>query len=572
MSNARISDDHPLPLNSRADVAKLVGIPLNKLTYWLIRLSSGRRYTTFSIPRRGSKGTRVIEAPIKPIKDVQSKLATALQACYRPPAPVHGYVHKRSIRSNAEKHSGKRWVLRIDLEDFFPTINFGRVRGLFMAYPFGYVPDVATLLAQICCHKNRLPHGAPTSPIISNLICRGLDKDLLSLSVHEYCHYSRYCDDLIFSASRKSFPAALATQDDQGSLVAGPEITRLITKHGFRVNSQKTRLCPQAQRQMVTGLVVNRGPNIPREYIRSLRNLLYIWKRYSEADAVVRFQKTQNSRFRPSGKPSPAFRSMIRGRVQYVGQIKGWTDPVYLGLAKTLAYLDDGFREPRIPSSGGTTTLRVLLEGPTDVFHLEAALRWFRGKGLFADLQLTFQAQTGDQELLKAAKVLSGLTQQLPSVCLFDRDKPEILKDVLDDEEKFKHWGNGVFTWALPRPTHRDPKELICIEKLYTDEVLHRREASGRRLYLRSEFDPESGWHFSEQVHCIHPKNRNLIAEEVYKETQRIGLSKSEFARMISAGNPPLDSVSFDGFREIFETLERIQTQWPASQQGTHQI
>ena len=145
-------------------------------------------------------------------------------------------------------------------------INFGRVPGLFMAYPFGYVPDVATLLAQICCHKNRLPQGAPTSLIISNLICRGLDKDLLSLSVHEYCHYSRYCDDLIFSASRKSFPAALATQDDQGSPVAGPEITKLELNMYFSLSefAENLFMSGKLNRQMVTGLVVNRGPNTPR--------------------------------------------------------------------------------------------------------------------------------------------------------------------------------------------------------------------------------------------------------------------------------------------------------------------
>jgi RNA-directed DNA polymerase len=193
---------HPLPLNSRADIAKLVGFSLKQLNYWIRVIPTARRYIIFSVPRRHG-GARVIHAPIKPIKEMQQKLAAELMLCYRAPAMVHGYVRARNIKSNAMGHSGKRWVLCLDIEDFFPSINFGRVRGMFMAYPFNYIQEVATLLAQLCCHSNALPHGAPTSPVISNLICRGLDKELLSIARRDHCHYSRYCDDLTFSATRK---------------------------------------------------------------------------------------------------------------------------------------------------------------------------------------------------------------------------------------------------------------------------------------------------------------------------------------------------------------------------------
>ena len=411
MSDYSSSSNHPLPLNSRADVAKLVGFPINHLNYWVVGLSPKRRYTTFSIPRRGGKGTRIIHAPIKPIKDMQLKLAAALHSCYRPPVSVHGYVRARSILSNAKIHSRKRWVLRIDIKEFFPSINYGRVRGVFMAYPFNYSSEVATLLAQICCHANELPHGAPTSPIIANLICRGLDKELLSLAQREHCHYSRYCDDLIFSATRKVFSSALVKQDEQGSTEAGPEITAIITRHGFHINSEKTSLRPQAQRQMVTGLVVNAKPNIPRNYIRSLRNLLYIWRRYSQEDARTRFMATQQLRYRPLGKPIPAlsFQWMIRGRVQYVGHIKGWTDPVYLALARTLASVDEGFKEPRIESIQRPTKLRLYVEGPTEAVHLQAALDWYRQAGQYRNLEVTIEARNGDQQLLSFAQHLSKI-------------------------------------------------------------------------------------------------------------------------------------------------------------------
>jgi Reverse transcriptase (RNA-dependent DNA polymerase) len=469
------SSNQPPPLHSRADVAKLVGFPIKKLNYWVVGLSAACRYETFLIPRRNGKSPRVIHAPIKPIKDIQLKLAAAFQACYRPPLAVHGYVRARSILSNAKIHSGKRWVLRIDIENFFPSINYGRVRGMFMAYPFNYTPEVATLLAQICCHANELPHGAPTSPTISNLICRGLDKELLSLAWREHCHYSRYCDDLIF-------------------------------------------------------------------------------------DARARFMATQKVRYRPLAKPIPefSFQWMIRGRVQYVGHIKGWTDPVYLALATTLASVDKGFKEPRIESIEGPVKLRVYVEGPTDVVHLQAALDYFHQSGQYDNLQLTFEAKNGDEQLLNFAKTVSGVSHDVPIVCLFDSDNPKVLKDVIGPQGEVKNWGNGVFSLAIPAPTHREPQGPFCIEMLYTDEELHRTDTKGRRLFLKSEFNQDSGWLVQEGVHCPNIKNKSLVVEHAYRGSQKVSLSKSQFAELIKTRQPPYHDVSFEGFKGLFDTLCQI--------------
>ncbi len=154
----------PPQLLSRADVADLLEVPLGRLTWWAWGLRGERRYRYFEIARRGGGSPRSILAPIKPLKDIQRRLADYLAAWYRPPPHVHGFVPGRSPGSNARAHKRQEWVLRIDLAGFFPSINFGRVRGLFLASPFYYPPDVAALLAQICCHENELPQGAPTSP------------------------------------------------------------------------------------------------------------------------------------------------------------------------------------------------------------------------------------------------------------------------------------------------------------------------------------------------------------------------------------------------------------------------
>ena len=94
----------------------------------------------------------------------------------------HGFVFGRSIATNSKRHVRKKFVLNLDLEDFCPTINFGRVRGLFMSFPFHFNAEVATLLAQICTFDNHLPQGAPTSPIISNFICSKLDSEMSRFS------------------------------------------------------------------------------------------------------------------------------------------------------------------------------------------------------------------------------------------------------------------------------------------------------------------------------------------------------------------------------------------------------
>src|SRR5262249_16793586 len=125
---------------------------------------------------------------------------------------AHGFKRKRDIRSNARQHRHRRWVFNIDLEDFFPSINFGRVRGFFIKNrDFALHEEVATVIAQIACHDNSLPQGSPCSPVISNLVAHLLDMRLVKLASTNGCTYSRYADDLTFSTNKKEFPADVAS-------------------------------------------------------------------------------------------------------------------------------------------------------------------------------------------------------------------------------------------------------------------------------------------------------------------------------------------------------------------------
>jgi RNA-directed DNA polymerase len=124
-------------LLTREHVASLLEVEVSVLTWWVWALAEERRYTEFTIQKRNGD-QRVISAPIKPIKDLQRRLATLLLDWFSPPARAHGFLRGRDPRSNAGPHRRQQWVLKVDLADFFGTINFRRVRGLFMAFPFEF--------------------------------------------------------------------------------------------------------------------------------------------------------------------------------------------------------------------------------------------------------------------------------------------------------------------------------------------------------------------------------------------------------------------------------------------------
>ena len=554
-------------LQTKADVAALLNIRLSQLTYLTHVVPTQRRYRSFEL-RRKNGSPRPIRAPIKPLKTAQAALAEALLPFYRTPHTVHGYVNDRSILTNARIHRNQRWVLRVDLENFFPSINFGRVRGLFLAAPFSFSSTVATLLAQLCCHENQLPQGAPTSPLLSNLICGSLDRRLARLAREARCYYSRYCDDLVFSTNRASIsPFLLTINPDTNIPRVSGALREAIEASGFRINDEKTRLRKRTQRQLVTGLVTNVFVNVPRDYVRSVRALLYIWRRHGEADARTRLLM-HRPRNRPPGKSDTPLALIARGKVQYIGSVKGWNSSVYMALAAQLAGLDPTFH-PTIKQSGGPQILlRILAEGKTDYIHLEFAIRRLQAQGEFTDLDLRFQSDSqnrgGDDELLKHCEVLSRLKQQPPVVCIFDRDKASMISQVTSSGTSLKGWGNDVFSIAIPHPPFRDSTDVLCIELLYSDAFLRHRDNEGRRLYLKREFDQESGQHLSERVHCTTPKRDSIIRDDDVFDMatgKKVSLSKRAFAEAVKAEREPYAKADVNGFRPLFEVLREIARQ-----------
>jgi RNA-directed DNA polymerase len=201
-----------------SDLAKVFGYQPKSVSFILYKIPDAAKYTEFKIPKSGG-GERTIKAPVDRLKALQRRLADVLQAAFEElygdrnhgRSLSHGFRQGHSIITNASNHKNKRYVFSIDLEDFFPSINFGRVRGFFIkSTDFQLKPKVATVIAQIACHDNQLPQGSPVSPIISNLLGHVLDVRLVRLAKKAKCAYSRYADDITFSTREKGFPQLIA--------------------------------------------------------------------------------------------------------------------------------------------------------------------------------------------------------------------------------------------------------------------------------------------------------------------------------------------------------------------------
>jgi RNA-directed DNA polymerase len=264
---------------SLSDLAKLLGFVPKAVSYILYKVPDADKYREFDIPKK-SGGTRTIKAPSQPLRLLQVRLADLITDCMhelmkdnpRLYAASHGFRKGRTIISNANVHRKRRYVFNTDIEDFFGSINFGRVRGLLIKdRAFGLAPDVATVIAQIACHENALPQGSPCSPAISNLVANILDTRLLALAKQARCTYTRYADDLTFSTNEQIFPSEIARDLPGADWEVGLRLLQVIEKSGFRLNLAKTRMSRRRSRQTVTGLVVNRKPNIRQEYYRSVR-------------------------------------------------------------------------------------------------------------------------------------------------------------------------------------------------------------------------------------------------------------------------------------------------------------
>lgn len=564
------------------DVADLLNFSAQGLAYILYVKPKSSKYHSFDIDKK-SGGSRRISAPDADLMRLQRRLSRLLQACdseIRAALKLkrtiaHGFVPGKSIMTNAQQHRSRRMVLNTDIENFFGTINFGRVRGFFIKNrSFALHPDVATVLAQIAIHDNQLPQGAPTSPVISNLITHVLDVKLAQLASKSGCTYSRYADDLTFSTNLKDFPAQLAVQVADHEWVAGDGLRKAVEAQGFALNEKKTRLQYRTSRQSVTGLVVNKKIGVPNEFYRHLRQMIH------------RMFATHTVKLAPGADPveaSGAVMNKLQGMLSHVYQVKNFE--LSRQLVRPHAVIDSSFALARLYARFliykdffSADRPVFLMEGKTDNIYLWCAIRQLAPKlpalvdkqadgKLKLAVRLFKNTKTGG-ELLGLSGGTGGLAKFLatysemiakfgapksphPIVLLIDNDSGAIpvyakLAELANGGGKGKGKGKkstdatkavqavtidgmqdyyrlGDHIYIVPTPKD-DPKATSCMEELFTPETL-KTIIQGKAFDIKEESDGQTHY------------------------------GKFAFAKMIKAHEKTTD---FDGFLKYLSTVNDI--------------
>lgn len=269
-------------LTDIVQLARAMNISVGLLRYLAFgrKTSQTTHYNRFLI-KKNSGGTRQISAPMPRLKSAQRWILDNILEPVELNESAHGFRCNRSIVTNAQPHVGAKIVVNMDMENFFPTVHYRRIKGVFRN--FGFSESVAVVLTMLCSESDRaeveidrqtfyvargerfLPQGAPTSPAITNLICRGLDARLTKIATRLGFSFTRYADDITFSSTNASADAGRAIR----------RIKHAVTDEGFKIHPAKTRVLRAGRRLEVTGLTVNDKVSVSRKQLRNFRAVLH---------------------------------------------------------------------------------------------------------------------------------------------------------------------------------------------------------------------------------------------------------------------------------------------------------
>ncbi|RBQ27059.1 reverse transcriptase domain-containing protein [Arcobacter sp. CECT 9188] len=533
------------------------------------------KYVIKNISKKNGK-TRILHIPPSYTKIIQKKFSQILQKQYIPLKPIHGFVKienntSRNIITNASNHINKRYVINIDIENFFDTINFGRVRGLFMSNPFNINESIATKLAQLVTYENKLPQGSPTSPIISNLICRKLDHQLIKIAKDYSLTYTRYADDITFSTYNKKINYIRIIRD----------IDKIIKNNGFIINKSKTRIQKFNQTQIVTGLKVNQKINVSRKYIKQIRSMLFSWyKNGLENASNLHFDKFNKQESKYILDRNESFKNILIGKINFLGQVKGKEDRLFIKFTHTYYLLRDEYflKEKqnkfeildinnlkyceiiKIFTQIYDTKL-VLTEGITDIIYIKQALKYFKNNNKFKNLKLRFCQVGSISNLIEIYKVLFENPKDLTVInrkkCLLPYiDKKLNMCFVMDSDDKQIE--------LLKKTLHFHNYYLLAediggyIEKLFNKnliiEIINKNgyvidtsnpklqdsSKKGLEEYLRSTKKSDNEFHAVPKTSYIAYENKIL--------------KKTELSKFIIDS----ENVNYDRFENLFNYLENI--------------
>ena len=552
-------------IKTRSDLADYLNIPPSKITYILFKRGVDSYYTEFEIPKKSGEPRRIC-APTGDLKGVQRQLADALwehqKSIYEElgikPNISHAFEEGKSIITNAKIHRNKRIVINVDLSDFFDSIHIGRVCGFFEKNKHFNLPhEPAITIAQLACYQGKLPQGAPTSPIITNLVCQVLDMHLLSFAKRYRLDYTRYADDITFSTNDRAF---LETWD---SFYA--ELEKKIRKAGFSLNEKKTRITYRDSKQVVTGLVVNKKISVDHAYCRKVRAMahsLYTNGSYS-VDGVE-----GNIR-------------QLEGRFAFIDQIEKYNN-ICDSAGKHNAFTLNG-REKQYQQFlfyryfFDVHKPLIVTEGKTDVRYIKAALR-----SLYADYPDLVEKDAKGKFLYKVDFFKrSKRFKYLFNLALDGADSLTDLYDYFASKGKDKR--TNYLAYFL-RITQRTPQNPVIF--VYDNEIANKnkplckfsnhanlneaqKQSLGKNLFLRLTpcgnlfllTNPLVEWRteseiehmFTQETRSIELGGKKLLLASNFDNTRYFG--KDHFSNYVLANYSTID---FSGFRPLLNALRTI--------------
>lgn len=253
-------------IDSIEDLRNMIGI---KSDYFYKCLYSNEYfYKTVKVPKKRNDGYRELTIPTMALKRIQRWILDNILYNF----PVHhcakGFIPGKSIIDNAIPHINKKYIAKMDIKNFFPSISLKDVIMLYLNLGYNY--KVATALANLCTYKNQLPQGSPTSPYIANLIFFKIDKRIFGFCKKNYLTYTRYADDITISG-RTNIAFSIKV------------INQILNQNKFELNDKKTKILKPGDRKIITGIIVNEKLTVPKDFIRNVKKDIYYIKKFGLA-------------------------------------------------------------------------------------------------------------------------------------------------------------------------------------------------------------------------------------------------------------------------------------------------
>lgn len=271
-----ISRDLPVIYNT-SHFCSLVGY--NKSYIKKAALYSKSFYRSFPIKKKDG-GSRIISEPLPSMKEIQDWILQEILYNVKVSRYAKAYIHKRNIKDHVKYHTKSKKILTMDIKDFFGSIKFELVQKMFEN--IGYSAILSNLLTKLCFLENKLPQGAPTSPYISNIILNGFD-DAMSIYCRENdIKYTRYADDLAFSGEIKTTELVKKVRQE-------------LNKLGLKIKGTKTKLMKQNHQQIISGIIVNQIPQVPKKERNDIRNIMFYIKKFGIQSHLEKTNQNKNN-------------------------------------------------------------------------------------------------------------------------------------------------------------------------------------------------------------------------------------------------------------------------------------